>query len=165
LTGDQLAERVERLPENWKFSFKNLLQRNRDVFSLTPNEVGKCGVIKQDIKLLDPNTVCSTPPYRLPHHLLPVAHSYVKNLLANKVIRPSKSPFSSPLMLVKKPGLQDPTKSLEEQYRVVHDYRKLNALSQKDAYPMRNLFELIDEVGQGQIYSIIDLSQGFWNQE
>jgi hypothetical protein len=29
---------------------------------------------------------------------------------------------------------------------------------------MRNLFELIDEVGQGQIYSIIDLSQGFFNQ-
>jgi hypothetical protein len=47
---------------------------------------------------------------------------------------------------------------------VVHNYRKLNSLLIKDSYPMRNLFELIDEVGQGQIYSIIDLSQGFFCQ-
>jgi hypothetical protein len=30
---------------------------------------------------------------------------------------------------------------------------------------MRNLYELIDEVSQGQVISIIDLSQGYWNQE
>jgi hypothetical protein len=47
---------------------------------------------------------------------------------------------------------------------VVHDYHKLNSLLIKDSYPMRNLLELIDEVGQGQIYSIIDLSQVFFCQ-
>jgi hypothetical protein len=108
--------------------------------------------------------VCSTPPYRIPHHLLPIAHECVDQLLNSDVIRPSKSPFSSPLMLVKKPGLKDSKITIEEQFRVVPDYRKLNSLLIKDSFPMRNLFELIDEVGQGQIYSIIDLSKGFFNQ-
>jgi hypothetical protein len=67
-------------------------------------------------------------------------------------------------MLVKKPALKDSKTPIEEQFRVVHDYRKLNSLLIKDSYPMRNLFELIDEVGQGQIYYIIDLYQGFFNQ-
>jgi hypothetical protein len=96
--------------------------------------------------------------YRLPHHLLPIAHKYVDQLLSSDVIRLSKSPFSSPLMLVKKPGLKDSNKPIEDQFRVVHDYRKLNSLLIKDSYPMRNLFELIDEVGQGQIFLIIDFT-------
>jgi hypothetical protein len=137
---------------------------NTDVFSIDTGDVGKCDIIKQQLTLIDKNKVCSTPPYIIPHHLLPIAHTYVDQLLSSDVIRPSKSPFSSPLMLVKKPGLKDSKTPIEEQFRVVHDYRKLNSLLIKDSYPMRNLFELIDEVGQGQISSIIDLSQGFFNQ-
>jgi hypothetical protein len=67
-------------------------------------------------------------------------------------------------MSVKKPGLKDSKTPIEEQFRVVHDYRKLNRLLIKDSYPMINPFELIDKVRQGLIYSIIDPSQGFFNQ-
>jgi hypothetical protein len=67
-------------------------------------------------------------------------------------------------MLIKKPGFKDSKTPIEEQFLVVHDYRKLNSLLIKDSYPMRNLFELIDKVGQGQIYSIIDLSQVLFYQ-
>jgi hypothetical protein len=67
-------------------------------------------------------------------------------------------------MLVKKPEIKDSKTPIEEQFRVVHDYRKLNSLLIKDSHPMRNLFELIDDVGQGQVFSIIDLSQGFFCQ-
>jgi hypothetical protein len=67
-------------------------------------------------------------------------------------------------MLVKKPGCKDSKTPIEEQFRLIHNYRKLNSLVIKDSHPMRNLFELIDKVGQGQIYYIIDLSQGFFCQ-
>lgn len=161
----EMKKKLCSVPEMYNHMYKRVLHSYQDVFSINTNDVGRCDAIKQRIQLNDQNKVCSTPPYRLPHNLLPVAHAYVRKLLENDIIRPSKSPFSSPLMLVKKPGLIDPTKPIEEQYRVVHDYRRLNAITIKDAYPMRNLFELIDEVGQGKIFTIIDLSQGFWNQE
>jgi hypothetical protein len=140
------------------------LSEHSDIFSIDKGDVGKCDIVKQQLTLIDENKVCSTPPFIIPHHLLPIAHKYVDQLLNSDVIRPSKSPFSSPLMMVKKPGLKDSKTPIEEQFRMVHDYRKLNSLLIKDSYPMRNLFELIDKVGQGQIYSIIDLSQGFFNQ-
>lgn len=161
----EVKNKLLSVPGKYYSSYANLLKQYVDVFSVDTNDVGRCDVIKQKIVLSDNNKVCSTPPYRLPHNLLSVAHAYVRKLLQNDIIRPSKSPFSSPLMLVKKPGIIDPNKPIEEQYRVVHDYRRLNANTVKDAYPMRNLFELIDEVSQGNIFSIIDLSQGFWNQE
>jgi hypothetical protein len=145
-------------------SFANILSEHSDIFSIDKGDIGKCDIIQQQLTLIDKNKVCSTHPYRIPHHLLPVAHKYVDQLLSSDVIRPSKSPFSSLLMLVKKPGFKDSKTPIEEHFRVVHDYWKLNYLLIKDSYPMRNLFELIDEVGQGQIYSIIDLSQGFFCQ-
>ena len=164
LDREELAKQVARIPDEQKAVFANILSEHSDVFSIDKGDIGKCDIIQQKLTLMDKNKVCSTPPYRIPHHLLPVAHEYVDPLLSSDVIRPSKSPFSSPLMLVKKPGLKDSKTPIEEQYRVVHDYRKLNNLLIKDSYPMRNLFELIDEVGQGQIFSIIDLSQGFFCQ-
>jgi hypothetical protein len=105
---------------NWSPNYSVLV-------SIDTGDVGKCDIIKQQLTLIEKNNVCSTPPYRLPDHLLPIAHKYVDQMLSSDVINPSKSQFSSPLMLVKKPGLKDLNKPIEEQYRVVHDYRKLSS--------------------------------------
>ena len=162
---NEIMAKLKSIPEQFKGSYNELLSRFSDVFSVNPDDVGHCTKIPQHIRLKDPQSVSSTPPYRLPHNLLPVAHEYVKKLLARDIIRPSTSPFSSPLMLVRKPGKGDPSRPMVEQFRIVHDYRRLNTLTVRDCYPMRNLFELIDEVSQGKIFTVIDLSQGFWNQE
>ncbi len=114
--------------------------------------------------LKDHTKISSTPPYRIPEHLQQVVQDYIKNLSNARIIRPSTSPFSSPLMLVKKMDAS-PEKPLLKQYRVVHDYRKLNDNTVRDCYPMRNLYELLDSVAQAKIWSVIDLSSGFWNQE
>jgi hypothetical protein len=70
---------------------------NTDVFSIDTRDVGKCDILKQQLTLTEKNKVCSTPPYRLPHHLLPIAHKYVDKLVSSDVIRSSKSPFLSHL--------------------------------------------------------------------
>ena len=58
-----------------------------------------------------------------------------------------------------------PDKILAEEYRVVHDYRRLNENTVHDSYPMINLYELLDAVAQAKVWSVIYLSSGFWNQE
>ena len=63
---------------------------------------------------------------------------------ASKIIQKSSSPFSSPLMLVRKAvpfDEKDPLKC----YRVVLDYRRINANTVPDSYPMRNIYEMIDD--------------------
>ena len=48
-------------------------------------------------------------------------------------------------MLVKKPHA-DPNKPLAEQYRLVHNYVDLNKNINPCSYPLRHLYELLDEV-------------------
>jgi hypothetical protein len=110
-----------------------MLSEHSDIFSIDKGDIGKCDIIQQQLTLIDKNKVCSTPPYRISHHLLPIAHEYVDRLLSSDIIRPSKSPFSSPLMLVKKPGFKDSKTPIEEQFWVVHNYRKLNYQLIKDS--------------------------------
>ena len=69
---------------------------------------------------------------------------YVKKLRAAGVVRKSNSVFNSPLMLMKKPHA-DPNKPLAEQCRLVHNYVKLNKNIAPCSYPLRHLYELLDD--------------------
>ncbi|XP_059570175.1 uncharacterized protein LOC132243804 [Alligator mississippiensis] len=69
------------------------------------------------------------------------------------VIRPSTSPWASPVVLVRK---QDGT------IRFCVDYRKLNAITTPDAYPMPRMDTLLDRLGPAKVISTLDLSKGFW---
>ena len=95
-------------------------------------------------------------PYRLAPHLRVVAEEYIDKMLAAKIIRPSHSPYASPLMLVRKAVKLDPLNPLKG-YRVVLDYRKVNANTVPDSYPMRNLNEMLDDIAQVKVWSVFDL--------
>ena len=155
---------LTKIPDHLQNVYRKLIHSNSDVFSIDPNDIGNCNSIQQKIKLIDPNKVACIPPYRTPFHLQIVVDDYIRKLLAAGVIQKSNSPFSSPLMLVKKANSKS-DQPIVEQYRVVHDYRQLNANTIKDSYPMHNLYDLIDKVSQAKVWSVIDLSSGFWNQQ
>lgn len=154
---------LSHIPVPYRSAYLGLMNKYRDIFAWKPGEVGDADIVKQSIILKDPNSVASIPPYRLNPNLRVIAEKYVEKLLATGVIRKSTSPFSSPLMLVKKANA-DEKKPMEENWRVVHDFRRLNGLTVRDAYPLQNIHDLIDSVAQAELWSVIDLSNGFWNQ-
>ena len=53
---------------------------------------------------------------------------------------------------------------MAEQYRLVHNYIDLNKNIAPCSYFLRNLYELLDEVASGKVVSVLDLSQGFFQQ-
>ena len=53
---------------------------------------------------------------------------------------------------------------LAEQYRLVHNYVEVNKNIAPCSYPLRDLYELLDELASGKVYSVLDLSQGFFQQ-
>ena len=59
----------------------------------------------------------------------------IEEMLANDIIRPSSSPYGSPILLVKKK---------DSDYRFCVDYRKLNDSTVKDRYPLPRIDETID---------------------
>ena len=72
-------------------------------------------------------------------------------MLKEGIIESATSPWSSPIVLINKKD-----KSLH----LCVDYRKLNAVSEGDAYPMPCVHDLIDQLGQAKIISALDLSKG-----
>ena len=154
---------LDKVPTRYQHQYRNLLRSYADVFSTNDLDIGHCRSLPHYVRLKDPHRLTAINQYRLPFHLKEVAMDYVKKLLAAGVVRKSTSVFNSPLMLVKKPHA-DPSKPLAEQYRLVHNYVDLNKNISPCSYPLRHLYELLDEVAAGTVYSVLDLSQGFFQQ-
>ena len=77
----------------------------------------------------------------------------LKELLAKGFIRPSRSPWGSPMFLVEKP---------DGGKRMVIDYRALNAATQRNRYPLPRVDELFDQLQGARYFSKIDLRTGYW---
>lgn len=91
-------------------------------------------------------------PYRVAPHLKTEIETQVSELLQHGMIRHSNSAFSSPVILVKK---KDKT------WRMVVDYRHLNAITIKGKYPLPVIDELLDELSGACWFSKLDLKAGY----
>lgn len=78
-------------------------------------------------------------------------------MLNQRIIKPSTSPWSSPLWVV--PKKLDA--SGERKWRIVIDYRKLNEKTIGDAYPLPNIEDILDQLGHAQYFTTLDLASGF----
>ena len=142
LTSDQQGK-MNSLPQKWK-----------NVFASHEEDFGYTGVIKHQIP------TCSAPPSReryrpVPPSLYAELQTLLQNMLDSGVVRESASPWAAPIVLVKKK---------DGSWRFCVDYRKLNALTHKDAYPLPRI-ESLTGLKAAKWYSTLDLASGYWQVE
>lgn len=104
------------------------------------------------IQLIDENVKPCLPLYRLSPLEQGELKRTIDDLLAKGFIRPSHSPFGSPVIFVKKKN---------GSFRMCVDYRRLNANTVKSSYPIPRVDESLDRLAGARIFSQLDLTSGY----
>ncbi|PNX59598.1 retrotransposon-related protein, partial [Trifolium pratense] len=130
---------------------QSLLQRFSTLFN-EPTHLPPPRFTDHQIPLLPNASPVNVRPYRYPHAQKLEIESQIRKLIGNGWIKPSNSPYSSPVLLLKK---KDGT------WRMCVDYRALNAITIKDRFPLPTVDELLDELGSARVFSKLDLTSGF----
>lgn len=132
-------------------NFISLLSKHSHLFT-EPSTLPPYRPTDHTIPLLPQSTPVNVRPYRYPHSQKLEIESQVAKFLKTGWIQPSTSPFSSPVLLLKKK---------DGSWRMCVDYRALNAITVPDRFPLPTIDELLDELGGARVFSKLDLTSGF----
>ena len=152
---NKLYERsAEALNTSQRVKLKELLSGYDHIFSKS-GELGRTDVVHHRINTGDARPR-RQPARRLPHHQRLEAQKQVADMLEAGVISPSNSPWASPIVLVKKK---------DNSIRFCVDYRELNKVTVKDAYPLPRVDDTLDALAGSRWFSSLDLTSGYWQVE
>ncbi|UYV61724.1 hypothetical protein LAZ67_1006165, partial [Cordylochernes scorpioides] len=142
----------ENLAYKEKEQLKQVLERYEDLFS---SGLGRSNLAKHRIDTEGAKPI-KHKPYRVSAKEREIIKEQIDEMLRDGIIRPSSSPWSFPVILVKK---------RDGKYRFCVDHRKLNDVTVKDVYPIPRIDDVMDTLQGSKYFSAIDLRSGYWQVE
>jgi hypothetical protein len=126
-----------------------------DIYAINPRQVGRARGVEMNIDTGDARPLRQRA-YRLSQRENEHIAREIQTLLDQGLIRPSNSPWASPVVLVPK---------ADGSLRLCVDYRKLNALAtdKEPAYPLPRIDEVLDHLGKAKYFSTCDIQSGYWH--
>ena len=152
----KMVDKVDdRLTHREKEQLYVLLLDYSDIFAQSPDDFGRTGKIQHRVDTGDSQPI-RQQTRRMPTFQKDEARKLVKEMLDKDVIQPSESPWASPVVLVRKK---------DGSTRFCVDYRRVNAVTRKDAYPLPRVDETLDTLAGSKWFSTLDLISGYWQVE
>ncbi|XP_033313680.1 uncharacterized protein LOC117212764 [Bombus bifarius] len=105
-----------------------------------------------EIRLIDPNVTVQRSPYRLSEEERRIVRERIDELIRAKIVRPSNSPFASPILLVKKKDGSD---------RLCVDFRALNKNTVANQYSLPLIADQIARLQKARYFISLDMASGF----
>ena len=115
--------------------------------------IGRCTIAKHPVELEPSAVPHREEARRMSPEKAERANQEVRNLLALGMIQPSLSPWASGIVMVNKKN---------GELRFCCDFRPLNEVTVKDAYPLPRIDESLARLGKAKIYTSLDLAWAFW---
>lgn len=136
-----------------------MLKSYSDIFAKDPDRVGH---VDKDIVTHSIDTGDARPISQGPRRVSPAQRIIIKEtidrLLEAGIIKPSRSPWSSPVLLV--PKISNPITATD--WRMCIDYRKLNEVTKKEIYAIPRTEDAIDALNGAKWFTTIDLASGYF---
>ncbi|KAL3969298.1 transcription factor SOX7/8/10/18 (SOX group E/F) [Sarotherodon galilaeus] len=150
---------LQHLDENQRAAARKMLREECEAFAYDSDDVGCIPSLRMHISLHDTNPVKKTY-MSIPKPLHNEVKEYLQDLLNKGWITPSRSPYSSPVVCVRK---KDGT------LRLCCDFRELNRKSVPDRHPIPRIQDMLDALGGSSWFSVLDQGkayhQGFLDEE
>lgn len=137
-------------PEQLKI-LETFLSDNQDVFSKSDTDIGRTHLTEHVIETGDALPI-KLAPRRVPLAFINEADEAMQKFFDSGTARPSTSPWASPLVFVRKKN---------GQVRPCVDYRKLNNLTRKDAFPLPRTQDCFDTVAGATLFSSMDITSAY----
>ncbi|XDV39819.1 hypothetical protein PO909_009005 [Leuciscus waleckii] len=150
LMGESL--RGEGLGEEQLGQLQEFLVEWQHLFSTHDEDYGRTDVVRHQIPTGD--AAPSRERYRpVPPTLYSEVRTLLRGMLDKGIIRESSSSWAAPIVLVrKKTG----------SWRFCVDYRRLNQVTKRDAFPLPRVEDSLTSLTQATWYSTLDLASGYW---
>ena len=132
--------KLPTLPPDELQQLKDFLVDHHDVFSLEEGERGETDIVQFEIDTGDAPPQ-KQPPRRMPFVVRQEVAKQLKQMQKSGVVQPSCSPWSSPVVMVRK---------RDGSNRFCVDYRGLNAVTKADTFPLPRIDDLLDQLSEAR---------------
>ena len=147
-----LINRSTLLNKKQTQELEDFISNHHAAFSLNDLERGETNLLDMEIHTGE-ETPRRVAARRMPFAVRQEVARQLCNMQEAGVIEPSSSPWSSPVVMVRK---KDGT------LRFCVDYRELNKITKRDTYPLPRVDDLLDQLGSSRYFTTLDLASGYW---
>ena len=151
LTEGQLPPVPASLTSEQQEDLHKLLEEYQDVFSKQGDPISSTSMVEHEIHTTGRPI---KQPFRRQNPIIrEIEQQQVKEMLRDGVIRPSSSPWASPVVMVKKK---------DGSMRFCVDFRQMNDATIKDAHPLPRIDDTLESLYGAQYFTTLDLKSGYW---
>lgn len=140
------------IPEVWRKRLRQKLSKRGNAFSLEEWDVGLAKGVEHHIRLSDPRPFRERSRRIAPADIDDIRR-HLKDLLAAGIIKESRSPYASPIVIVRKKN---------GSVRMCIDYRTLNNRTIPDQYTTPQIDDALDCLSGSRWFSVLDLRSGYY---
>lgn len=140
------------LPPAYHYEALNLLEEYTKFFSTSLHNFGLVKGTSHHLELENNRFFRSQPYWKTKVKKVQVSIE-VKKILEAGLLQPSKSPWTSILLLLQKK---------DGGHRFAMHYRRLNALAKKDIYPLPSIDDFLRVLGKYKYFSEFNLASEYW---
>ena len=151
----QLVSCAQGVTQKERQQLTDLLTEFVSILSDREDDLGRTHLVYHKIDTGDAVPIRQSAR-RLPYFQREEVRKTIEDMLKRGIIEPSSSAWSSPVVLVKKK---------DGSTRFCIDFRKVNAVTTRDAQPLPRIDDTLDLLGGASYFSTLDLASGYWQVE